>query len=310
MENEASLKQLNFVPEYGCKGYSMATNVYSTAKEKLPISLKEQLTKIEEKTSSLSAPLVAQAQDKGSEILKVVDGQVTGSENEFKSPFMRLFHRQRQLFFVFTSHLTVISFLPFLVQVDKAMKSAGQVYQSNSTYIQAQLEKAGEVHRSNLESYKAAREQYLKQVEDTVEFVKKEGITGAARKAADEVSAAVAEARKLPGIVAKQVHDAFERLLSFEPVQRTLSSAKPAVDAAYPRYMGVHDTVVASPQYKKAFDQSMMAVARAQETFLYKRAVSTFYPYVAKYADPAVAQITASPYYHATVKHITPNAAA
>jgi hypothetical protein len=42
------------------------------------------------------------------------------------------------------------------------MQSAGQVYQSNSSYIQTQLEKQREVHAKNMESYKAARDEYLK----------------------------------------------------------------------------------------------------------------------------------------------------
>ena len=195
------------------------------------------------------------------------------------------------------------------MQLDNAFQSAGQVYQKNSTYIQAQLDKSREVHKHNLESNKAAKEQYLKKVEESVEFLRTNGVSGAARKAADEVSSAVTEARKLPGAILKQVHDTFEKLLTFEPVQKALSTARPTIDAAYTRYVSVHDTVVASPQYKKAFDLSQAAVARAQETYFYKKAMESFYPYVSKYADPAVAQLTTSPYYQAAVAHVLPKAA-
>lgn len=75
MSNE-SLKRLSVVPEVTTKGCEAATNMYNTAKTYVPEQLKEPVEKIEEKLSSLSAPLVAQAQDKGSEILKAVDLKV------------------------------------------------------------------------------------------------------------------------------------------------------------------------------------------------------------------------------------------
>jgi hypothetical protein len=186
------------------------------------------------------------------------------------------------------------------------MQSAGQVYQSNSSFIQTQLEKQREIHLANLETYKSARDQYLKKIEDSVEFLRSNGLQGAAKKAADEVSVAVAEARKLPSAVASKVHDAFEKLMAFEPVQKAMTTAKPAIDAAYTKYVAV----VSSSQYKKAFDLAISAGARAQQTALYQKAMESFYPLVAKYADPAVAQITASPYYQAVIDHVTPKVAA
>jgi hypothetical protein len=76
MSVEPSLKKLNFVPEYGTKGYNLASNVYSTAKSYVPASFKEPLSKVEESVAAASAPYVTKAQDKGTEILKVVDDQV------------------------------------------------------------------------------------------------------------------------------------------------------------------------------------------------------------------------------------------
>jgi hypothetical protein len=97
--------------------------------------------------------------------------------------------------------------------------------------------------------------------------------------------------------------------MAFEPVKKALTTAKPAIDAAYTKYVGVHGAVVASPQYNQAFNLAQAAVTRAQQTFLYQKAMQNFYPLVAKYADPAVAQITASPYYQAAVEHVTPKVA-
>jgi hypothetical protein len=109
--------------------------------------------------------------------------------------------------------------------------------------------------------------------------------------------------------VLKQVHDAYGRLAALEPVQTTLGAARPAVDAAYQQYEKLHSGVVASPTYKRAYDLSSAAVARAQGTFVYRRAAESLYPLVARYADPALEQIAASPYYKAALTHIQPQAA-
>lgn len=190
------------------------------------------------------------------------------------------------------------------------MQSVSQAYQSNSEYLRNQLDKQRQFHQHNMESYKAAREQYLKKVEESVEFIKSNGVAGAARKAADELSSTIAEARKLPGIMIKQVQEAFERLMKFEPVQKLLNSTQPAVEAAYARYEVVHGTVVNSPQYKRAFDFSQAAMLKAQESFIYRKAKENVYPLVAKYADPAYASLTGSPYFQAALQHITPKTVA
>ena len=79
-QNGAQLKKLNFVPEYGSKGYCVATNVYSSAKERLPASLKAKVDQVEETVTEASAPYITKAQDKGSELLKIVDDQVSNVE--------------------------------------------------------------------------------------------------------------------------------------------------------------------------------------------------------------------------------------
>ena len=69
---EESLKQLKFVPEYGSKGYTIASNVYENAKTYAPEPVKETLTHLEQKT----APYIHRATDTGSQILKTVDSKV------------------------------------------------------------------------------------------------------------------------------------------------------------------------------------------------------------------------------------------
>jgi hypothetical protein len=207
-------------------------------------------------------------------------------------------------------HLKIFITSFFIKQVEKTVQSVSQAYQSNSEYLQNQLEKQRQFHQHNMESYKAAREQYLKKVEESVDFIKSNGVAGAARKAADELSATIAEARKLPGLMVKQVQEAFERLMKFEPVQKLMNSTRPAVEAAYARYEVVHGAVVNSHQYKRAFDFSQAAIVKAQESFLYRKAKENVYPLVAKYADPAYASLTSSSYFQAAVQHITPKTVA
>ena len=49
-------------------------------------------------------------------------------------------------------------------RIEGALSSASKVYTDNSAYLQAQLARQAEFHKANLESYKQAREAYLKKV--------------------------------------------------------------------------------------------------------------------------------------------------
>jgi hypothetical protein len=193
-----------------------------------------------------------------------------------------------------------------LLQVDAAVQGASQAYASNSAFLAAQLDRQRAFHAANLESYKAAREAYLKRVEESVDYVRAHGLTGAARRAADEAAAAAAEARKLPSAVLARVHAAYERMAALEPVQRALGAARPAVDAAYARAEALGAAVVRSPSYKRAVDAALGAAAAAQETAAFRAAQGRLYPYVAKYADPAIAAVTESAYYKQAVAALTP----
>lgn len=179
--------------------------------------------------------------------------------------------------------------------MDQAVQNAQATYQQQKAY-----------HAQNLEMYKAAREQYLKKVEDVVSFVKTQGITGTAKVAVDEVVVALKEARKIPGSVAKKVHDAFERMISMESVQKVLKGTQPTVQLAYSKYQQVHDSVVASSSYKKLYDISATTVSQVQASFIYRKAVENLYPLVAKYADPMCEKL--DPSYKALLMHVQPAA--
>lgn len=191
-------------------------------------------------------------------------------------------------------------------KVDTVVGQAQQVYQSNTSYLQQQLEKQKQFHAANLESYRAAREQYLKKVEDSVDFLKQHGLTGAAKAAADEVGAKLADAQKLPGYLIHQVQEAVHRLLAFPPVSKLLETARPQLDAAYATYAKLHDNVVASPRYKQAYDLSLQVLGRVQASSLYQTAATRLYPVVQPYADPAYAKVVSSPYYQLAVEQLKP----
>lgn len=190
------------------------------------------------------------------------------------------------------------------MQVDQAVVNAQAMYQNNAAFIQQQLEKQKKFHAKNMENYRAAREQYLKKVEEAVDFVKSKGVAGTAKLAVDEVSVALKEARKIPGSVAKKVHDAFEKMMALESVQKILQGTQPAVQMAYTKYQQVHDVVVASSSYKKLYDMSVSTMTQVQSSFIYRKAAENLYPYVARYADPAIGMI--SPSYQALMTHVAP----
>ena len=78
------------------------------------------------------------------------------------------------------------------------------MYDSSAAELQTQVNHQKKFHEKNLEHYKQAREAYLKRIEETVDFLKKEGISGAAKLAADTVVARVEDAKQLPAYIDKE----------------------------------------------------------------------------------------------------------
>jgi len=177
--------------------------------------------------------------------------------------------------------------------VDQAVQNAQKTYTQQKAY-----------HAQNLEKYKAAREQYLKKVEDVVSFVKEKGLNGAAKVAVEDLSIAIKEARKIPGSLAKKVQDAFEKMMSLESVKKVLKGTQQPVQMAYKKYQQVHDSVVASSSYKKLYDISATTVSQVQTSFIYRKAAENLYPLVAKYADPMYERL--DPSMKALMMHVQP----
>lgn len=243
----------------------LASNTYTSLKERLPETVKPRVLAVEESVAGAAAPYVHRAQDAGAKILSAADERV-----------------------------------------DAALTSANRVYADNSAYLQQQLSKQKEFHSSNLETYRQARESYLKKVEDAVEFLKQKGLVGTARAAADEVLTRVSEAKNTvlaaPGALIGKVQHAVDKLLELGPVHSAVEAAKPSLEAAQSQYLRLHDSVVASQQYKQAYTLAWDVVARAQQTALYARAQQSLMPLV----KPAVDTVTASPAFNSLVQHLQP----
>lgn len=244
----------------------VAASTYGTAKARLvPENLKPRVDEVETRLAEAAAPYVHRAQDTGATVLAAAD---------------------------------------------ERLESALSAAQANREYLAQQLSqqlaRQKEYHAANLESYKAAREAYLKKVEDAVEFVKQKGLTGAARAAADEVLVRVGEAKAAvlgaPAFMLHKVQDAVDRLLAFGPVHSAVEAAKPSLGAAKDQYLRLHDSVVASQQYKAVYALAGDVAQRAQQTWIYAKAKDSLLPL----ARPAVDSVMASPYYNTLVQHLQP----
>jgi len=85
------------------------------------------------------------------------------------------------------------------LQVDGLIVSASRIYDNGAEELKTHVDRQRHFHEKNMEHYKSAREAYLRKIEETVDFLKKEGLSGTARVAADSVMARVEDAKKIPG---------------------------------------------------------------------------------------------------------------
>nr|ARQ20716.1 oil globule protein [Lobosphaera incisa] len=198
-------------------------------------------------------------------------------------------------------------------KVDTAVTSAYQFYEDKSSFLASQVEKQKKYHEKNLEHYKASRENYLKKIEESVDFLKKEGLTGSARYAADAVLARVDDAKKLPPmlvdeakVVVSKVGDAWAYLASLPAVHKLLETAQPSLDLAWKKYLIAHDSLLSTPIYHQIARDSTAVVGKVQQTPIYKKITTTVYPIISPYADPALDTIYQSSYYSAVKDHLKP----
>lgn len=171
------------------------------------------------------------------------------------------------------------------------------------------LEKQKEFHAQNLEQYKAAREAYLKKIEQLVEFLRKNGVSGTAQVLVDAVKAQAEKVRALPSHLADGARAAldglaaaYHKLLASPQVQALVEKAQPAAKAVWGRYMGVHDYVVANGLYRFSYDKASSVLSYASSTSLAQSLGARVQPWAAPYTGPLVE----AGYYQALLDHVKP----
>lgn len=162
-----------------------------------------------------------------------------------------------------------------------------------------------EFHAQNLEQFKAAREASLEKVRALIEYLKEKGLSGSLQSLVDAATAQLEKVKALPVYLTEQASAAlaalqgyYEQLLANPTVAKLLSATKPSVDFAVTKYLAVHDSVVASGMYKKAYDTSMGVLGYVTATGAFKRV----YPIFSPYADPALQ----SQYAQLLLEHVKP----
>ncbi|PSC69120.1 major lipid droplet [Micractinium conductrix] len=165
-------------------------------------------------------------------------------------------------------------------KVDGAILSAWQSLVAG----RAAVEKQGS---ASLEQLQAARQAYLKRVEESVAYVRQAGLQGTAKAAADTLMVKVEEAKRVPGAVMSEISEAWTRLAGLPAVERVLSASRGQVDAAWGRYTAAHDALVADPRYASALSMGGELLASLQATAAYKAAAERLTPLFAPYAESA-----------------------
>ena len=223
--NSNDLKRLGFIRSYSSyafdKTYSLASNVYSTGKHYAPASLEPHIKAAEEKVTELGSPLVSKLQDRSDFVLHTLDSKVSaGGLSTCLSRPGRLvgvaprapgsrsapgMGAERSCIAPCQQHTTgARRGRAGAVQVDSLLVGAHHRYNNSAEQLQTSVNNQKKFHEKNLEHYNSSREAYLKRIEETVEFIKKEGISGAAKLAADTVAARVEDAKQLPAYFDKE----------------------------------------------------------------------------------------------------------
>eukprot|EP00887_Chlorella_sp_A99_P001422 scaffold8.g1422.t1 len=173
-------------------------------------------------------------------------------------------------------------------KVDAALAQAQRVYQDNTGYLADQVAKQKQAHAANLEAYHQAKEEYLRRVEEAVEFLKQNGLTGTARRAADEVAARITHARQqateIPAHLLHGVEAAWQRLLALPPVRA-------AAGASLATYVALHDTLVHTSLYRGVYGLAAAVLERGESTRVWGAAEPLLRPALAKVSDSKYFQL-------------------
>jgi hypothetical protein len=157
---------------------------------------------------------------------------------------------------------------------------------------------------------------YLLDIQQSLAFLKENGLTGTAKVAAEALAQRIEEVQRLPVTIGEEaevlvtkVGEAWQKLVASPAVTKVIQVTEPSVEFTRAKYQSVHDAVVASATYSKAVGVADGIVKRVQGNLVYRAAAHTLYPVISPYADPALDKITHSPYYTAVLQHLKPTRA-
>lgn len=277
---QQSLSRLEFVKSYAeyalNKGYDVAGSAYQTSRSFTPQFLEPRVQAIESKVSELGASY---------------GGPVINTVQDRSSQVLGVVDKQ----------------------VDGLAKRAEQFYSNNASYLADAVKNQSDYHAKNLQHFKDARDAYLQQAKDAVNFLKREGMSGATKHAVDSLLATVEQAKGVPSYLSEQanallqkVSIAWDKLAHMPAVQKTLDAVSPSVELAKKKYIEAHDIVVTAPVYNKAVDTGADVLNKVQTTYVYKTAANRLYPVISNYADPVIDKVSHSPYVNGVIDHLKP----
>lgn len=277
---QQSLQRLDFVKSYTefavNKSYDLAGSVYQTTRSFTPSFLEPQVSAVESRAKEIGASY-------GAPVVNAVQdksSQVLGVVDK---------------------------------QVDGLVKKAEDFYSSNSTFLTNAVKNQSDYHANNLQHFKDARDAYLQQAKEAVNYLKKEGLSGAAKQAVDSLMAKVEQAKAVPSYLSEQanallekVSQAWEKVAHLPAVQKTRDAVSPSVELAKKKYIEAHDILVTAPVYNKAVDTGADVLTKMQTTYVYKTAANRLYPVISPYADPVIDKVSHSPYVNGVIDHLKP----
>eukprot|EP00882_Tetradesmus_deserticola_P002821 GHRQ01002999.1.p1 GENE.GHRQ01002999.1~~GHRQ01002999.1.p1 ORF type:complete len:252 (+),score=82.87 GHRQ01002999.1:143-898(+) len=177
----------------------------------------------------------------------------------------------------------------------------GQVDKSLQT-LSGALDYSKDLHEKNMTTFNGAKDQYFGFVEATVDRI----------KALLDPSPYIQWASGRVGYYVdpdKLVDTSVEyagKVASFGPVPMVVDIADPLIKTSVKTYGSVHDTLVAMPLYKVAWDLVWSTSGTLQESWPAKKFTELAYPLLAPLADPVVTNVSNSKYLKQLETHLRP----
>lgn len=171
------------------------------------------------------------------------------------------------------------------------------------------LEPLRQLHASNLETYKAAKEQYFALVASTTDWAaSKLSPDKNVQYAKETLQAALAKADEAadPDAAVLAAHEAWVKFAEIPAVAKVLETTAPITHKGYETFQKLHDYIVRSPLYLYSVKAGAKTLLWAIQTVPYRLASEYLYPHVQFIADPAFDKLSKSVYITKALQYWTP----